>query len=300
MIILVSFVGIGLLEIFTGYRLQSSGYFGTIWANKKIWPTAVFHNTNDFASFLALSIPFIWVWLRYGKRKMLKWLTGIILFTCVFFLLIKTSSRLNFLAVGLEIIFIFFCLLKINKKIKIIIALGLIMVLIFVIYPQFFSNLSTFFENLITYQNYSSSIASRINVIKNSLNGLVGSFGFGVGAGNVEHYIAHFAKHPIVGGILVPHNWWIEILSTYGIFIFVGYLLFYFSLIYNLWKIWHRINNPQEKIICEALLIALIGFSLSSMGPSSMIQLKYQWVLFGFALAFLNYYRLKYIKKERL
>jgi len=294
MIILVSFVGIGLLEMFTGYRLQSSGYFGTIWANKMIWPTAVFHNTNDFASFLVLSIPFIWVWLKYGKGKILKWSTGIILFTCVFFLLIKTSSRLNFFAVCLEIIFIFFYLLNINKKIKIIIILGFILILIFTIYPQFFSNPSNFFKNLLTYQNYSSSIASRGNIIKNSLYSLVDSFGFGVGAGNIEYYIARFAKYPIIGGILIPHNWWIEILADYGILIFIGYLLFYFNLIYSLWKIWYKINKRQEKMICEALLIALVGFLLSSIGPSSMIQLKYHWVFFGFALAFLNYYRLKY------
>ena len=47
--------GLGLWEMFTGNRLPSSGYFETKWANKMIWPTAIFHNTNDFASFIAFA-----------------------------------------------------------------------------------------------------------------------------------------------------------------------------------------------------------------------------------------------------
>lgn len=302
MFLLVFLMGIGLWEMFTGNRLPHSGYFGTIWANKKIWPTAVFHNTNDFASFLALSIPFVWAWLRYGKGKMFKWLPGVTLFAGTLFLLSKTFSRVNFLAVALEIIFILFCLLKTNKKVRVIFAIALIAILAFIIYPPLFSAPSNFFENLTSpYALTHGSVGARINVIKNSLWGLFNTYGFGVGAGNTENYIAHFAKYPIIGGILSLHNWWMEILANYGIFIFTGYLLFYFGLIYNLWKIWHRINERQEKMICEALLVALVGFLLASIGPSSMIQLKYQWIFFGFILAFLNYYRIRYpkIKKKQ-
>jgi len=300
LLLLVFLVGIGLWEMFSGHRLSSSGYFDTEWANKKIWPTATFHNTNDFASFLALSIPFIWGWLRYGKKRILKWLICFPLLIGGLFLLIKTMSRLNYLAVLLEIIFITICFLKTNKKIKGVGIVGLIIVLILIFYFQLHLKLFEFLKQFTPYTitHTSSSGIARLAVIKNCLSGLFDSYGFGVGAGNIEFHIAHFARYPIINGILAPHNWWIEILANYGIFIFIGYLLFYLKLVYNFWNMWRNINNPWDKMLCETLLIFLIGFSISSIGPSSIMELSYQWILFGFTLAFLNYYRIHYSKTK--
>ena len=297
-IITIPLIGIGLWEVFTGNHLPNSNYFGMRRLDYQIFrPSSVFGNTNDFASFLTLSIPFVWVWMRYSAQKWLNKIIGIALLAIAFFLLAKTSSRANFLAVALEILFIFFFLFRLRRRIRISFSISLIIILSFIFLPQIplkiFHRTYGFFENFTTpYQLTAGSTIVRINLIKNSIYFLVTHFGFGVGAGNIEKHIAHFAKYPTYG-ITNPHNWWVEILADYGLFIFIGYLFFYLGLIYNLWRTWHKISNRQEKMICEALLISLIGFSLASISPSSIMALEYHWIFFAFVLAFLNYFRLK-------
>ena len=94
-------------------------------------------------------------------------------------------------------------------------------------------------------------------------------------------------------GITNPHNWWDELLVDYGIFIFAGYVLFYLGLVARLYKIHQHLGAGTEKMICEALLVSLVGFFLASISSSSIMTLKFQWILFAFALVFLNYQRIK-------
>jgi len=292
-IVSIPLMGIGFWEVFTKNHLPNSTFFGTTCLE----PSSVFGHSNDFATFLSLSIPFVWAWIRYGEGKWLKWIFGIILLAMSFFLLAKTFSRANFLAVALEIGFIFFFLFQLRRRIKIGFLVGLIIVLFSIFSLRIPLRISHcaygFFKGFTdpSTSTYASTI-ERINVIKNSLYLFVTHLGFGVGAGNIEKHIAHFAKYPTYGATN-PHNWWIEILADYGILIFAGYLLFYLGLIYNLGKIWHKINKRQEKMICEALLISLIGFFLASISPSSIMASEYQWIFLAFVLAFLNYFRLK-------
>jgi teichuronic acid biosynthesis protein TuaE len=96
-----------------------------------------------------------------------------------------------------------------------------------------------------------------------------------------------------MGGRANAHNWWIEILANYGIFIFAGYLIFFFSLLINLWRTWATLQDRTEKMLCEALLLGCITFIFAAISSSSIIALRPQWIFFGFALAFLNYCRLQ-------
>ena len=85
----------------------------------------------------------------------------------------------------------------------------------------------------------------------------------------------------------------LEILINYGIFVFVGYILFYLGLVLTMWRVHRRTKNREEKMICEALLVALVGFFLASISSSSIMAFSPQWLLFAFALAFLNYQRIR-------
>ena len=116
-----------------------------------------------------------------------------------------------------------------------------------------------------------------------------------MGAGNIEWNIKSFSPY-YVGGLSNVHNWWLEVLADYGIFIFAGFLFFYFKLNRDLWRIWNKNAVGIEKILCESLFLSLIGFSIASVSPSSIMSFAPFWLLFGFALAFLNYYRLKEVR----
>jgi len=302
-IITIGLLGIGVWEVLTGNHLSISGYLGRTIRAGKFMPSAVFYNTNDFATFLGLTFPFILSWLHY-KKKLKNKILGFGLFGTGFYLLLATSSRANLLALILEIFVLFFFLMKLNKKVKSVIATVLILAFIFFVFPNFTQQIlnqigANFASFTSEYQMTIGSDAMRINLIKNAIYYLIRSGGFGVGAGNIEWHIANYAPY-FEHNLLNLHNWWAEILANYGIFIFVGYLLFYIGLIYNLWKTWHQKMKINEKIICESLFLSLIGFSIASVSSSSIMAFKPQWLIFGFALAFLNYYRLKYKKEVKI
>lgn len=141
------------------------------------------------------------------------------------------------------------------------------------------------------------SLAIRINLLRNSLIFLVNSCGFGVGAGNVEYYMANSQVYDI-GEALNVHNWWAEILVNYGLFVFVGYVLFYLGLLTKLYKVHGKLINTSEKMICEALLVGLVVFFFACMSSGSIMTLRPQWIFFAFALAFLNYCRIKQVRRK--
>lgn len=297
-LLLMGLLGIGFWEHLTGQHLVLSGFFEEARARFKFIPTGIFYNPNDFTTFLTLTIPFLISLIRYVRKRAYKILAGGLLVISFYFVLI-TGSRANLLAIALMMFILFFFLSNLKRKIKIIFTIFLVLFTVFLLFPNFFQTISTRFTSEVTsfgssYQWTKGSTINRVNLARNALYYLREFYGLGVGAGNIEGHIDNYAPYWIRPGLLNLHNWWLEILSEYGIFIFFSYLMFYLGLIYNLWKIWHKKLSHIEKMLCEALLLALISFSIASISSSSIMAFKPQWLLFGFALAFLNYYRNKY------
>ncbi len=298
-LILVALIPIGMWENLTGNHLSVSGLIGAPLVNKYM-PSTVFGNPNDFATYIALSIPFIVSLIHYTKRIFVR-LFGILVFSISFYLLIKTLSRANYIVIILEFIFFLVFLLSTRVRFKVILTICLVLLVLFIV------NLNTILvqnllRNNIIFQQIQSilslwsleydSTRIRINLIKNSLVFLQNSLGFGVGAGNAEYYMANYAIYN-TWGLTNPHNWWVEILVNYGVVVFIGYILYYFSLFRNLYKIYFRLKDRLEKMICEALILGLFGFLFASISSSSIFALGFNWLFFAFALAFLNYYRNK-------
>jgi len=304
---------IALWEIFTGNHLHISGlytYQPTKATNEyvKFMPSVIFHNPNDFATFLALSVPFVLVWIRYAKKVVIR-VIALAELLLAFYVLLMTYSRANYIAVMIEFAFLFFVILKLNGKIRFVVSLMFLGLFVGVIQPGLIVKIAGLFMGQVTSlldpdAFYSGSVFVRINLIKNSFVFLWKTFGFGVGAGNAEYWMENFAVYNTLG-ILNVHNWWVEILVNFGIFIFAGYILFYVGLIKNIYKIYNqnprlpstsiksysRINKSHDKMIGESLLLSLIGFFMASISSSSIMTLRPQWFLLGFALAFLNYKR---------
>ena len=312
-VVLIILIPIGFWERFTGNHLAVSGLFETTHLIKKFMPSAVFNNPNDFAAFLVLTFPFLFSFLRYNKGFFKKFFI-IFLILCSLYLLLFTYSRVNYLALILELSFIFLFIFKLKSKFKALIIIALLILAVVIILPEQFSKITGLFREQISslfYQIETASVGIRINLIKNSLLCLSKSFGFGVGTGNAEYCIENYGVY-WTKDIVNVHNWWLEILTEYGIFVFGGYVIFYLGLIGALYKklktyppsprlrqasnLQHVTYNRQlttEKMICEALLVSLVGFFLASISSSSIMAFNSQWLLFAFSLAFLNYSRQK-------
>jgi teichuronic acid biosynthesis protein TuaE len=189
----------------------------------------------------------------------------------------------------MALLFMFFILFKNSDRIKsIILIIGFLFIIIITFSNLIINLLNNFITGIGSLRLDEDSVVARINLIRNSLYFLMESYGFGVGAGNTEFYLANNQVFNTYGNTNV-HNWWINILTDYGVFIFTGYVIVYIGLIITLLKINYRASNNKIKMISESLICSLVAFFLSSMSPSSMISLNYQWVLFAFAIGFTNF-----------
>lgn len=301
-LIFVALIPIGIWEVMTGNHLAVSGLSKETRPLALFGPTTVFYNQNDFATYIALTLPMTLVWIRYYP-KLYSRVLGVLVFIAGLFLLMMTTSRSCFIAVFMGLAFWFIFLLNLNNKIKTLAVGAFICILFILAFPNQIKDSLTIVENQMNSLSAVGSQAGddlsidiRRNLIKNALYFTVQSVGFGVGAGNAEYYMDHYKIYP-TGGITNVHNWWAEIAVNYGIFIFVGYVVLYITLIFNLWRAYKRLMNHTEKMICEALLVGLVSFFMASISSSSIIAFPPQWIFFGFALAFLNYTRIKALER---
>jgi len=298
-------VVLGFWEHLTGQHLLLSRYYGETSRHLMFRPTGIFLNQNDYATFLALSIPIAISLFRKENKRLSRFL-AMEMVTGAMYLIVITGSRANILAVILELI-LFLFILKFKQKMRLILELFVCMLILMIflsvpmqgIFLQTVREIGSIVndakvasdEKTVVTKEITvniSSMNSRVNLIKNGISFLLSKAGFGVGPGNFEYYMSNFAIYDTKNGSN-SHNWWLEILVNYGIIIFIGYTIFYFSLILKLGKIYYRKISGNEKRICEGFLVSLVGFSFASLGPSSIIAFKPHWLLFAFALAFLNY-----------
>ena len=296
--IFIVLIPVGLWEITTGNHLSVSNLIEDDRPWVTFTPTTVFGNQNDYATFIVLAIPMIITAIRYYSKLYIRVL-GVFVLLCGLLLLIMTTSRSCYLALFTGLAFWFIFLLNLRKKLKTLALVTTICCLIIFAFSSYIQDTFLLVQdqissisNIIDQSDDLGSDVVRLNLIKNALHFTTQSAGFGVGAGNAEYYMEHYKVYP-TGHITNVHNWWAEILTNYGIFIFAGYIIFYGSLLLNLWQVYKKTHVLQEKMICEALLIGLVSFFMASISSSSIIAFPPKWIFFGFALAFLNYTRIK-------
>lgn len=283
----------GLINNLTLIHFPVSRFYGIDTYQKSI-PTSVFANENDFASFISISFFFVLALWNNTKKIAVKIASGGLLLFALYIMSL-TSSRANYIAIllGLAFWFLFFTTRRLKRYL--IVALLFFSAIAIILVPErIYNGYNSIYNLIATLFNTSegSSVNIRINLIKNSIHFVSESLGWGIGSGNSEYYMKLFGKYP-THTIVNIHNWWIELMVNYGIFIFTGYLLLYLGLIFYTFTIFKE-TTGNNRMIAEALCTALIAFFLASISPSSQITLNYLWLLFAFAIGFVNYWRSKY------
>ncbi|WP_258238466.1 O-antigen ligase family protein [Arcobacter sp. CECT 8986] len=259
------------LEIFYGVHISNSRYYGK---NINI-PTGFFNNENDFATFIVLSLPILFI---FSKKKNI--LINLFILFFSIFVIFETSSRTNIIT----LFFLMILYLEIYKKKKISLML-ITLAFIFLAYKyEFLFNL---IENARILDFIDESIIIRFNNILLSVKALIQSYMFGVGAGGMENFILNNSNY----GIKAVHNWYFEILGNHGLIIFIGYLIFIFFSILSLVNIINKANNKLNKKIATILLFSNIGFLFGCVSMSTVIHFLPYWILLGVTLCFINNYR---------
>lgn len=237
--------------------------------------TAFFYNENDLSLFLVMILPFFLIYIK-SKVQLVRWFC-VCLLILITLVLVTNGSRLALIAYFIQII----CFLSIANKniinrLKWMTILFVPTILLFIWDP-----LSRVLDLAGVQGQYGSSFV-RLNLILSGLYSLYQSFMIGVGPGNF-----HLNMSPLfeTRGITNPHNWWVEIITHYGLFIFIGYVLFTLILMKNLYKIYRRTYSYTSL----ALFISFIGFLIACMGPSRLFYFWPMWLLYGVSLAYINF-----------
>lgn len=145
-------------------------------------------------------------------------------------------------------------------------------------------------QTLHSFHDRLPSNVARANLLKNAWHFFLDSYGFGVGAGNVSYYLEHYAVYD-TDNVAEVHNWLVEILANFGLFIMLGYLSVYAYLIWVLYKFYERKLENQSKLITEGLITAMVSFLVSSISPSSVSNLFFHWVFMALVIAAVNVLR---------
>jgi len=303
--VLAIFLALAVWEVITGHHLATSAYYMAEKLSFLYRPSAVFFNTNDLSTYIVLALPFVVSIIQYNKNTMMR-LVGVFLCLIALDILFYSDSRGNFLAAFAQVIvFIALLLGKHHKKEALLFVIVTLVLLLTVPFPVNVASVSSEMPatagDLVNHtvddvQSEVGSIANRIALIKNGLLIFISSGGLGVGAGNADYMMEHHGIYD-TNGIYKLHNWWLEVLVKYGIFVFVGYVTVYLNILLSMFKAYWQSSDIWQKQISQALLLALVAFPIGAISTSSLFTFFPQWFLFGLSIAYLAAYQRKLAAK---
>ena len=226
------------------------------------YPLGFYPNSNDLSCFLISMIPIILInYENCCKRKLLK-ILNILLLVSLAFIVIKTRSVIGIVAMILMPMgILIFKDLK-NRKGKIRLLLS---VLISIVFCVLFSNfLYVSFFSL----EINTMFIERFQLWNNALNLWSKSMIFGIGPG--QNALLNYG---------LVHNYFIEVLSEYGIFIFAGVIYLFIKILKDKFK-------NSYTWIGYAGLIFLCELPVLSISTSSLTKIFSIWSAIALIYAF--------------
>ncbi len=288
MVIIILQNFLGWYEVIThNYRFASEERQTIMRTSDAYYPITTFTNQNDFALFLLFSICMLIVFLLLCKTRIGKLTTGVIICSS-FLLLVLTDSRGALMALffGLAVL----ALLQIEFKNRMLIISSLFIIILLaliLIFNSFWKEIMTFIVNpdKMLGDARISSDSVRWNLIRNGVVFLIMSKGFGIGAGNTEYWMANYAQYP-VRTFTNMHNWWVENLTNYGVFIFVLYIIFYIVLLYQLYLKMKYAARKEVRIFAIGFLLFMVIYTISCVSSSSNFTKEWLWISWAIVIAF--------------
>jgi len=256
-------------------------------AYRTYYPISTFVNQNDYALFLLFGVCVSGMLIYMCRQKLLKLMNLLLCISCIT-LILRTGSRGALLGLLFGIFVTW--LVCFSGKLKAITAslaiLGVAMLCI--IFPQRIIDLIGSFQpmpELNLHYAHLSSDAVRYNLLRNGLEFLQQTWGRGVGSGNVEFWMQHYAVHN-TRGFLNMHHWWMENLTNFGVFFFVSYITFYCHIFYSLYKTIKKNFNRYYKGIASIFLIFHSVYAVASISSSSNFSTEWLWIFWALMIAF--------------
>ena len=247
--------------------------WGTTQESYKWISTGPFYNENDFSAVLTILMPFLFYDNSNIKRKIVAMLS----FGGIVVIVILNGSLISIGGIA------FYCAYKIWKKSSLHIKVAEI-ISIFVALMAVCINCGALIDYI-----KNTSLFIRLELYVESLKLSLNNIFLGIGPGAFEQY---FELYPLKAGITNPHNYFIEILSQYGL-ITLGLLIFLFIIFFYILMLNKKIYEAE--IMIEVLLV----YTISSFAPSSFIDKSFSWLPMALIPALIKcIYEDKYVKKN--
>lgn len=314
-VITLGLILMALFENFTNIHFYSSKLYHFVDYNKLNVPwymgfgmpklfamTTIFFNINDFCAFLSIMLPLFFYDASRTKKRNLFDL--VVLFLGI---IILAMNDANIVIVALVLAMIVYTILsKERKKNMMVTGVGIYLALsgfrvfqtvaifiknkIYTLSPEeieffnkkingnvFNSAAQTDMGDVISSQistavSGTGSLFNRWVLYLESLKVFLKTYCLGLGPAGFQPY---FENHKHKGVLVNPHNWWLEILTGYGIFVFVAYVCCICWLFINMIK---RYLVNRKGVYLQVVAMCTT-FVIASIAPSSFLGYSYQWIL---------------------
>lgn len=288
-IMLISFIihlAVGYLEVVTDKHLWTSK---VPLYNLHRTPSTFFANPNDFATYLVLYLPFIFaVAINKSDNNFFKKWAAFLGAVLAIPLLILTTSRANYIGF-LIALFVYFLLAGKDQK-KSLLQYGAIFSVFLVFIIGFRLDFGAFNKvvEMIKIQISSLTDFSQTSLSSNVRRKLLVVYGlsflydylfFGVGSGNSRVLMEKVKQYTVNVEL---HNWFLDVLVSYGAVVFILYLVWIFYLLYNLFKI--REKSSTLSLSAISLMSSISAFFISNVSSSKMIEMRVMWFVFALSL----------------
>ncbi|MDO5131367.1 MAG: O-antigen ligase family protein [Eubacteriales bacterium] len=287
-------VVIGIYEVSTHTYVFRVGSFSVRHYGKEA--VSMFSNPNDYSTYVTTLVPFA-VYRVFASRRILAKVLYLALAAGAIDMIVVTASRACIAALAFAVLaLVFLAVCRDRRRIAIVAPTLLIAcAAAFLLVPALREWLLAFVsENSI---DTSGEDVARVNLLKNGLHFLYETCGIGVGAGNLEVWFEKFSIFHI-GELLYIHNWYAEILVTFGIFIFAFYVLTHISLLVMLYR------NAKEKDglfgIHTCFFLSFLIFSVTSISSSSNVYSEWVWMFLAVTVAYCEKNRKKSLLRVEL
>lgn len=250
-------------------------------------PYSIFTNINDYSTLIYASIPVSLVIFTNTKKIWLKSLSILSVISIVL-LLMRTGSRGNQLALITFILTLILVKLMTRKVLRYFMNLFgwciVIAIFSYFVFPGIRMTVYNIIEQIL---NGTGSNIYRIHMILNGFVFLFRSFGFGVGSGNIEHWMVQDPVFIVDAPNI--HNWFMDILVGYGVITFTLYLVMYIYILRQLFVSYKYSHNSFIQSTSFYLFAYVVSFIFSSISSASNIFIEWQWILWGVIIAYIQF-----------
>lgn len=236
-------------------------------------PVGMLSNINDYATLMLFGIVINYIFIKNSYKNEILYYLLTILYSA---LIMLTGSRGCILGMLLFYGVLYFSFIRgVTKKV----ISGIVILGSMFFFKDYLIKVLRF-----DFAATANSDSTRINLIKNGILFLKQTFGFGIGAGQENYWLANKMVYP-TWGITAFHNLWIEIAACFGLallILFVYSLLKYAKLFYKT----SFSDNLQTRAVSSGFFLFLVELTIASVSSSSLIKSEYFWAFFAIMSAY--------------